>query len=195
MIDYAKIAVAIEYYKNLGYQYIEVPWVVSEEAILTTIPPGIRPLWETSRGHLVGSGEQSFLQMAMDKKLSPGKYVCVTPCFRDEFPDDLHKNWFLKVELIRTDSTNLTDVGPMVMDALLFFRKYDNYASTEVCDASADPISAYHSSIDIISSNGIELGSYGIREHNGFRWIYGTGCAEPRLTYAIGHSKKLLETP
>jgi len=32
----------------------------------------------------------------------------------------------------------------------------------------------------------IELGSYGIRKHPKVgTWVYGTGCAEPRLSYAI----------
>jgi hypothetical protein len=30
---------------------------------------------------------------------------------------------------------------------------------------------------------GYELGSYGIRKYkNLFQWVYGTGCAEPRLS-------------
>jgi len=34
-----------------------------------------------------------------------------------------------------------------------------------------------------IEFNGIELGSYGIRECEYLSWIYATGCAEPRLSY------------
>jgi len=33
--------------------------------------------------------------------------------------------------------------------------------------------------------NGVELGSYGIRECKFLKWIYGTGCAEPRLSQVI----------
>ena len=36
-----------------------------------------------------------------------------------------------------------------------------------------------------IESNGIELGSYGIRQHENITWVYGTGLAEPRLSIAI----------
>ena len=43
---------------------------------------------------------------------------------------------------------------------------------------------------DIESCNGIELGSYGIREFAGFRWIYGTGVAEPRLSLCIARKGK-----
>ena len=39
---------------------------------------------------------------------------------------------------------------------------------------------------DIVSEfGGFELGSYGIKKYNDFIWIYGTGCAEPRLTEVI----------
>ena len=33
-----------------------------------------------------------------------------------------------------------------------------------------------------IDYHGIELGSYGIRHCQFLNWIYGTGCAEPRLS-------------
>ena len=33
--------------------------------------------------------------------------------------------------------------------------------------------------------NGIEVGSYGIRQHENLRWIYGTGIAEPRFSTAL----------
>ena len=36
-----------------------------------------------------------------------------------------------------------------------------------------------------ITINGEELGSYGIRKCEFLKWIYGTGCAEPRLSTLI----------
>src|SRR5581483_9759318 len=36
----------------------------------------------------------------------------------------------------------------------------------------------------------VELGSYGIRAHSNIIWAYGTGCAEPRLSYAYNLSNK-----
>lgn len=34
-----------------------------------------------------------------------------------------------------------------------------------------------------ITYKGIELGSYGMRKCEFLEWVYGTGCAEPRLSY------------
>lgn len=36
-----------------------------------------------------------------------------------------------------------------------------------------------------ITFNDIEIGSYGIRQHDNFIWVYGTGLAEPRFSRAI----------
>jgi hypothetical protein len=64
MISYDLISYAIAYYRRLGYQYVEVPWEVSEEIADITFPPkGYRRVfrrWKTPNGDLVGSGEQGF---------------------------------------------------------------------------------------------------------------------------------------
>lgn len=72
MIDYQKIAHAVHLYQELGYKYIDVPWMVDIDTILITRPPGAR-LFSTFAGELVASGEQSFLQI--HKELQPGKYT------------------------------------------------------------------------------------------------------------------------
>ena len=52
--------------------------------------------------------------------------------------------------------------------------------------AAGDSIINY----DIVSKIGhYELGSYGIRTCDYLKWIYGTGCAEPRLSRVL----KLIE--
>jgi hypothetical protein len=39
---------------------------------------------------------------------------------------------------------------------------------------------------DIVEAKtGIELGSYGIREHDNLKWVFGTGLAEPRLSKVL----------
>lgn len=189
MISYRNIADAIEHYQDLGYEYVEVPWVVGDEALRATLPPFVQPLWETPRGHLVGSAEQSFLQMMMDNTLPPGKYVAVTPCFRDETPDKTHQNWFLKVELINTADTSSDALEDLITDALVFFRGLSSNAYLERYPAELDPITAHPYAYDILSLNGIELGSYGIRQYKDHKWVYGTGCAEPRLSYVLSQEK------
>lgn len=176
MIDYKLIHEATEHYKRLGYNLIEVPWLVSKEALDVTRPPEARH-FTTFKGELVASGEQSFIEIRKD--LCPGrKYQCVTPCFRDEKYDDLHKPWFLKCELILPlwkDDDAEAAVDVVLKDAYDFFRRYASYEGSPVkikTDIGWD-----------INMLGIEVGSYGYREYDGFRWVYGTGVAEPRLSY------------
>lgn len=177
MINYAKIAKAIEYYNLQGYEYIEVPWIVGKDAIDVTKPQESR-YFETTFGHLVGSGEQSFLQI-YNQLLSGRKYQCVTPCFRDEVNDDLHKMWFIKLELIQVlekgqDFANM--LQNVINDAWNFFNQFANEKQMQKTKQIDN--------IDI-EINGIEVGSYGIRKHQNYSWIYGTGLAEPRFSTAI----------
>lgn len=176
MINYQIIYDAVEHYKRLGYNYIEVPWLVSKESLDVTRPPEAR-YFSTFKGELVASGEQSFIEIRKD--LCPGrKYQCVTPCFRDEKCDELHKPWFIKCELILPlwkgdDADKAVDV--VLKEAYSLFKRYASYEGSPVMvktDIGFD-----------INMLGIEVGSYGYREHDGFRWVYGTGVAEPRLSY------------
>jgi hypothetical protein len=179
MIDYSKIASAVTYYEAKGYKQIEVPWIVSLDTMLATRPKGAR-LFSTFAGELVASGEQSFIEIR--DSLKPGKYQCVTPCFRDEpVKDELHRQYFIKNELIwvlNSYEFSQPHLESVIQDALNFFKQY---GTAEVVDA---PIFNAHYNKDI-ELNGIEVGSYGFRIHEGFHWIYGTGCAEPRLTMAM----------
>jgi seryl-tRNA synthetase len=179
-VDYKKIADAVEYYKRFNYKYIEVPWIIPLDTMLITRPLGAR-LFSTFAGELVASGEQSFLEIR--KKLKPGKYQCVTPCFRDEkIKDKFHKQYFIKNELIwipePKDVPYCHLVDKMIAEALPFFKRYSNPTVANV------PLDNAHANKDILI-NGIEVGSYGCRTYGVFTWIYGTGCAEPRLTQSI----------
>lgn len=181
-IDYYKISEAVSHYIARGYKYIEVPWLVSNSADMATKPDCFSSLecsWTKPKyhytGNLVASGEQSFIQMMIDRQLPPDKYVCVTPCFRDEQPvTDLNRSYFMKVELIDTRPANHS-IENMVSDALAFYNRF----------LIAMPIST-NEGFDIVSDEKeIELGSYGIRSYGNHQWIYGSGCAEPRLSQAI----------
>lgn len=171
-IDYSKIAAALDFYQSKGYAYIEVPWIVTHEAMLITSPGGKR-FFNTFAGDLVSSGEQSFLQLR--ETLKAGLYCCATPCFRDERPvDSLHRQYFFKVELIEVNPKEPIDsVLAMIEHAKEFFGEYVKVEVVET-DIGKD-----------IFGNGLELGSYGNRFYEGFNWTYGTGCAEPRLSQAI----------
>jgi aspartyl/asparaginyl-tRNA synthetase len=194
MIDYSKIAIAVEHYKVRGYKYIEVPWLVSKESMLITAPPEVR-FFSTFAGELVASGEQSFLQIR-DQLLQadgfPALYQCVTPCFRDEANhDELHLQYFMKNELIginwktfnHKDKTEVpwALLNYLIRNALDFFKQYANHEDVKVVDAPM-PNSVVNHDITI---KGIEVGSYGYRYIDGFAWCYGTGCAEPRLSQVL----------
>lgn len=183
MIDYEKIAAAVYHYETKGYKEIEVPWIISLDAMLITRPKGAR-LFSTFAGELVASGEQSFLEIR--NQLKPGKYQCITPCFRDEqIKDGLHHQYFIKNELIwvldrnaQLTSDTLEKFNIVMKDAHNFFK---GYGDARLVEAPLDNAVANHD----IEINGIEVGSYGFRTYEDFSWIYGTGVAEPRLTQAL----------
>lgn len=180
-IEWRYLAEAVEHYEEKGYKYLEVPWLVSEPSCNITCPPWCR-LFETFAGCLVASGEQSFLEIR--QTLAPGRYQCVTPCFRDEeTPDDLHLQYFVKNELIRVlppnsrESSQEREVEEIIMDAFDFFEKVYCGSKIRIVETTIGKD---------IEINQIEVGSYGFREYNGFAWVYGTGCALPRLSQALG---------
>lgn len=203
-LQYSRLISAMAFYEKLGFRAVEAPWAVSKEAMDITRPEWAGP---TTMSYSAGgqelfpvaSAEQSFLQMQMnhtDAGLPPmeGGYVALTPCFRNEpVVDELHKPWFMKVELIifhtkPTDFMNyLSDLDTVVYLARQFFTDVAKMDVRAIPNPLPDPIGFPESARDIVSANRqIELGSYGIRQHPRIgTWIYGTGCAEPRLTFAI----------
>ena len=177
MIDYNKIADSINYYEKLGYTRIETPWMVPPCIDDLTKPEDKRHFQLIhNKKCLVASGEQSFLYLYMKGFLPKGKFQTVTPCFRDEYVDEIHGKYFIKNELIITNIVNKDKLQNVINDAFDFFSKYIQQnlyiVQTDI-------------GYDIIYKKDdyeIELGSYGIRKCNFLKWIYGTGCAEPRLS-------------
>ncbi len=177
-IDYRKISEALDYYESRGYEYMEVPWVIDHKSTEITLPAG-REATALQYGDLVGSAEQSFIEL-MRRGETILKACAVTPCFRiEDSYDDLHYPYFLKCELIDTDATD-ENLHQMIDDASAFFSQY-----TEVDIEETEP-DAY----DIVDRKmRIELGSYGIRNCEGKRFIYGTGVALPRLTSVLERNR------
>lgn len=196
--QYNRLLRAIEYYERCGFKYIDVPWLVSNEAMTIT-----RPEWAKSSIMTliaggepmcpVASAEQSFLQMQMTAVKAGsrmhGRFVTITPCFRNEpVIDDLHLPGFMKVELIHwgdtADGVCLRDVHDMVNTAQVLLNCH--VPTIRVINEEPDPVACGFAFDINAKSTGIELGSYGIREYPAVgRWVYGTGLAEPRMTYAI----------
>ncbi len=71
-INWEFISKAINFYKKLGYEYVEVPWIVDTSTNMITIPQGHYSTSISEDESLVGSAEQSFLQLAIENKLKPG---------------------------------------------------------------------------------------------------------------------------
>ena len=171
-IDYRKFAAALDYYEPLGYSYLEVPWVISTEAVVATLPPG-GIATRVQYGELVGSAEQAFIELILRGR-EVLKACAVTPCFRIENSyDELHHPYFMKLELINTD-TSPGNLYQMINAAQGFFQRY---IETDIEQTGPH---AY----DIVDKKRrIELGSYGIRhlDIDVGSFIYGTGLALPRF--------------
>lgn len=192
-LDWELIAAAVEHYMTGGFQYIDVPWLVSREAIRSTLPAGSAP-FEVTRPFdapdkcldLIGSAEQGFVEWMRWSRPQPrGQFVSCTPCFRAEpVVNELYQLYFMKVELI-----SITDGPPeatrtldMLREAISFFQAHISN-NDKLCLVPTD---IGHD----IYLNDIEIGSYGTRswmdpvQHDMFHWVYGTGLALPRFSVA-----------
>ncbi len=170
-IDYKLVSNAIDHYTNLGFKYLEVPWIVPREYCEITYE-GKLP-FTTEYGTLVGSAEQSLLMLGIEGKLLIDQnYVCATPCFRDDKIDDTHQKSFFKVELF--------SLGRDRKDYFLYAAdKFFMMLGLETKEIMIDK-----DQIDLCCKN-IELGSYGNRQYNDLSWSYGTGLAEPRTSFVL----------
>ena len=184
-----RLCQAQDYYSPVGFADVEAPWAVSQEIMDITAPAG-SVLFPFLNKLLVASGEQSFLQMVFDCRLPQGRWQCTTPCFRDDKPDELHHNYFMKLELIDTGDTSHYSLADMLQKCHAFFSRYVKCRVESVVQPSL--LDLPNCSYDVVSAEGIELGSYGIRYHPLVgHWVYGTGCAEPRLSYVAQQQRKL----
>jgi len=106
-INYQLLAEAIAFYKERGYEMVELPWMVNKAYSMLTCPSednafAIEERFYTK--HLVGSAEQAFLhQSYFNDQLKPfTKYMAVTPCFRRGEDDETHSEQFIKLELFES---------------------------------------------------------------------------------------------
>lgn len=183
MIDYGKIVSALNHYRSHGYTQIEIPWCVTPEVNLVTFPDWLdRKEISCHWGDLIGSAEQGFVQKMVDGLMPDGRSMAVSPCFRMEASyNELTRPWFMKLELIDFLPTDPTAArNRMITDAFSFFSQCG--VRPTVIDTCQVPRKGVGNEFDIVAVDGTELGSYGIRKHGNFLWVYGTGIAEPRLS-------------
>ena len=168
---------AIKTYEGLGYQMVDVPLVVDRDVSNHTKPEGVPELSHLGDKVYVASAEQSFIQLHKEGKLPRGKYMALTPCHRHErFLDEEHYLIFLKLELIVVGLWKKNPLFEMVDSCTWFFnRTLDHEVKMEGNFAFGE--------MDL-TCEGVELGSYGSRNMlDGTPYYYGTGIAEPRLSY------------
>lgn len=183
-VNWRRLGDAINWYKMVGYTYMEVPWIVPDGPYNATKPTDIGVLsCTTLGGNLVASGEQSFMYL-MDCGDKVGKAVCCTPCFRAESEyGDIHLPYFMKVELIHV-SGGKDQLSQMIQTASNFFENY--------CGVRCSVVEMPDGSYDLVGEkSGVELGSYGVRRWKDFTWVYGTGVAEPRTSQVVFKEKRL----
>jgi len=174
-----RLTTALEFYENCGYTYSSVPWLVDRHTSILTCPDTGRLMGVPYHGDLVGSAEQGFLELNLSQ--SPGSYVALTPCFRDEGREfgPTHRYTFMKVELFRNDEVDadsLMDVMTSAIQCMQMFLDPEDEANL-VTVATPEGFD--------INLNGLEVGSYGIRTVPWGKYIYGTGLAEPRFELAM----------
>ena len=170
---------SVTFYQNKGYRYKEVPWIVPNVINMITCPHEdfLTKIMDTNTS-LIGSAEQSFLDLQFNNNLPKGKYVTCSPCFRKEAIDKFHFPYFMKVELYQTDKTDNDSMYALIQDAEDFF--HSTFGNRKqglrrvVTPQGVD-----------IELNGIEIGSYGTRSFSSHKWICGTGLALPRFSQAL----------
>lgn len=179
-IDWSRIGRAVEFYKALGYQYIEVPWVAPSAIIRETLPPGGKPYKLVGEPlldiELVGSAEQSLLWMAKRGSLrgfTAQRFVGVSPCFRGDERSTVRQKTFMKVELWAPPFTEVS------ADAWEFFKEEGAVVNRVTTPNGKDLYVA-----------GLEVGSYGHRTSGEISWTYGTGLAEPRFSQALAEQDR-----
>lgn len=174
MIDYHKISDAIDCYAVHGYVYRDVPWLLDKQSVQLAAPEGVRQ-FETFMGCLPASGEQSFYHQMTLGLLAKGRWQTVTPCFRDEpVTNNLTRTHFLKLELIDVDPDDVDWSLDIMVDTAYKLMYRLGVETTRMVQPDG--------SIDLVSLDGVELGSYGVRHIDGYSWVYGTGLAEPRFS-------------
>lgn len=186
----------IEFFADCGYSYVDTPWIVPSQDYLETVADAERG-YEVKKGQwLVGSAEQGFLASWED--LEPDSfYMSFSPCFRpvDKGRSEIHFPYFYKLELhffSPEDSLCEEAVIKMRDDALDFMNQlregFEDDSDTAGWHPDLPKITYDHEIVVVetdqgtdIEIDGVELGSYGVRQRKGIYWAYGTGFALPRL--------------
>lgn len=175
-INWHLLVEALGHYGRKGFVQTDLPWHARSEVVNVTCPHQDAAFQLPGHGTLVGSAEQSFMQAQFDGKLEKGRWVALTPCFRNEPTyDRLHLPYFMKVELYSNDDCH-EGLDLEFAEIARSFMQLHSPLPVEIVttDIGYD-----------LEIAGIEVGSYSTRTYEGFTWTCGTGLAEPRFSTAI----------
>lgn len=190
MIDYELLNKALKYYAKVGFKKIEVPWRVSAEAINSTFNSNLS--FKSDDKFLIGSAEQGFLELYLQNKIISNQLMSVSPCFRNEQEDDLHQQEFIKLELIFFSNHKIdkmdTSYNIFKEFVLSFIIEKIKIRITDIVVLRTNDSNSLYSEDILI--NGIEYGSYGIRQFQDMYYIYGTGIALPRASKILKSIKE-----
>jgi aspartyl/asparaginyl-tRNA synthetase len=185
-INYNLLNKALKYFSKKGFKQVEVPWRVSKEAIEGTFKSS--ESLKSDDKFLIGSAEQGFLELYLQNKLTSNQLMSVSPCFRNGSEDYFHQQEFIKLELIYFNNYQISYSDIIQYQVFKRFvlsfiiKKLKIKSSDIIVIKTNDSRSIYSEDIMI---NGVEYGSYGIREFQGSYYIYGTGIALPRASKII----------
>lgn len=171
-IDLPLIYDAISFYKEKGFEPISVPYIVEKKYNDYTKPEDAKDQKQHLDLEYIASAEQSFIKMLLEGDLLENQHQALTPCYRPEKNlSESHQQVFLKLELF----AKYDWLDYMIEDCFEFFTAKCYAVDIVKTDIGYD-----------IELNGIEIGSYGLRNIEGQVFTYGTGLAEPRFSYARG---------
>lgn len=192
-----RISDAIRYFELRGYRHTDVPMVVPMDINDLTCPSGVE-LTAHGDGVYSGSAEQGFLYLLDQNLLREGKYMALTPCMRGDELDETHFRVFVKLELIHVlgqgytvnEIASKTKLGELIGSVMNFVFEQSSRCKKPVKVSTIEVENCKsHIQYDIML-NDIEIGSYGLRhDSNGSLYMYGTGIAEPRFSYAMSLNK------
>lgn len=182
IIDYSLLSKAIKYFSKKGFKQIETPWRVSKQAIEGTFNSS--ESFKADDKFLVGSAEQGFLELQLQDKLKGTQLMSVSPCFRNDIEDYYHQQEFMKLELIYFSNYEIIkeEIQYQIIKrfVLNFIIKKLKIKTSDIAILETKDNNSIYSEDILI--NGIEYGSYGIRQFQGKYYIYGTGIALPRAS-------------
>lgn len=177
-----------------GLTFVDLPWIVPAAYTAPTTPADRKDI-TTPHGSFVASGEQSFLQLWSEGRLpaSAEGYIGWTPCLRDEPQlDQHHQHGFMKAEWFVPFPEGAVCGRVMARLATMLIRQRMVFQHLAALSMGVRSYEAPEPT-SVITGVGqfdyelgsLEIGSYGGREFQGRRYLFGTALALPRFQQAL----------